>query len=82
LIASVCTLDGEVLEWHKGNTAERMLIAAGPVAGRENAPDVHVVPAGGAYVPTVVVGMYAASRKGRRHAKVRHVCATRANSFS
>jgi hypothetical protein len=30
-------LDGEVLEWHKGNTAERMLIAAGSVAGRENA---------------------------------------------
>lgn len=33
----VYTLDGEVLEWHKGNTAERMLIAAGTVAGRENA---------------------------------------------
>jgi len=31
------TLDGEVLAWHKGNTAERMLIAAGSVAGRENA---------------------------------------------
>jgi len=30
-------LDGEVLEWHKGNTAERMLIAMGSVAGRENA---------------------------------------------
>jgi hypothetical protein len=35
--AHVYTLDGEVLEWHKGNTAERMLIAAGSVAGRENA---------------------------------------------
>jgi hypothetical protein len=33
----VYTLDGEVLEWHKGNTAERLLIAAGSVAGRENA---------------------------------------------
>lgn len=31
------TLDGEVLEWHKGNAAERLLIAAGSVAGRENA---------------------------------------------
>jgi len=30
-------LDGEVQAWHKGNTAERMLIAAGSVAGRENA---------------------------------------------
>ena len=30
-------LDGEVQEWHKGNTAERMLIAMGSVAGRENA---------------------------------------------
>jgi len=30
-------LDGEVQEWHKGNTAERMLIAAGSVAGRESA---------------------------------------------
>ena len=35
--ARVYTLDGEVLEWHKGNTAERMLIAAGTVGGRENA---------------------------------------------
>ena len=35
--ARVYILDGEVLEWHKGNTAERMLIAAGSVAGRENA---------------------------------------------
>jgi hypothetical protein len=35
--ARVYVLDGEVLEWHKGNTAERMLIAAGTVAGRENA---------------------------------------------
>lgn len=35
--ARVYTLDGEVQEWHKGNTAERMLIAAGSVAGRENA---------------------------------------------
>jgi hypothetical protein len=35
--ASVYILDGEVLEWHKGNTAERMLIAMGSVAGRENA---------------------------------------------
>lgn len=35
--ACVYTLDGEVLEWHKGNTAERMLIAMGSVAGRENA---------------------------------------------
>jgi hypothetical protein len=33
----VYILDGEVLEWHKGNTAERLLIAAGSVAGRENA---------------------------------------------
>ncbi len=33
----VYILDGEVLEWHKGNTAERMLIAAGSVAGRESA---------------------------------------------
>ena len=35
--ARVYTLDGEVLEWHKGNAAERLLIAAGSVAGRENA---------------------------------------------
>jgi hypothetical protein len=35
--ARVYFLDGEVLEWHKGNTAERMLIAMGSVAGRENA---------------------------------------------
>ena len=35
--ALVYVLDGEVLAWHKGNTAERMLIAAGSVAGRENA---------------------------------------------
>jgi hypothetical protein len=33
----VYILDGEVLEWHKGNTAERMIIAMGSVAGRENA---------------------------------------------
>ena len=30
-------LDGEVIEWHKVNTAERMIIAMGSVAGRENA---------------------------------------------
>jgi len=30
-------LDGEVLEWHKGNTIERMALALGTVAGRENA---------------------------------------------
>ena len=35
--ASVFILDGEILEWHKGNTAERMLLAMGSVAGRENA---------------------------------------------
>jgi len=35
--ARVYVLDGEILEWHKGNTAERMLLAAGTVAGRENA---------------------------------------------
>jgi len=35
--AHVYVLDGEVTEWHKGNTAERLLIAAGSVAGRENA---------------------------------------------
>jgi hypothetical protein len=35
--ARIYILDGEVLEWHKGNTAERMLIAMGSVAGRENA---------------------------------------------
>ena len=35
--ARVYVLAGEVTEWHKGNTAERMLIAAGSVAGRENA---------------------------------------------
>jgi hypothetical protein len=35
--ARVYVLDGEVTEWHKGNTAERLLIAAGSVAGRENA---------------------------------------------
>jgi hypothetical protein len=35
--ARVYVLDGEVTEWHKGNTAERMLIAGGSVAGRENA---------------------------------------------
>jgi hypothetical protein len=33
----VYILDGEILEWHKGNTAERMLIAMGSVAGRESA---------------------------------------------
>jgi hypothetical protein len=35
--ARVFVLNGEVIEWHKGNTAERMLIAMGSVAGRENA---------------------------------------------
>ena len=35
--ARIYILDGEVLEWHKGNTAERLLLAAGSVAGRENA---------------------------------------------
>ena len=35
--AAQYALDGEVLEWHKGNTAERMLLAMGSVAGRENA---------------------------------------------
>lgn len=35
--AHVYVLEGEVIEWHKGNTAERMLIAMGSVAGRENA---------------------------------------------
>jgi len=30
-------LDGEVLEWHKGNTVERMALAMGSIAGRENA---------------------------------------------
>jgi len=35
--SGVYILDGEVVEWHKGNTAERMLIAAGSVAGRESA---------------------------------------------
>lgn len=35
--ARVYILDGEVQERHKGNTAERMLIAMGSVAGRENA---------------------------------------------
>ena len=34
--ARVYILDGEVLEWHKGNTAERLVIAMGSVAGREN----------------------------------------------
>jgi hypothetical protein len=29
------------------------------------------------YVPTLVVGMYAPSGQERRHAKLRHVCATR-----
>ena len=33
----VYVLDGEVLEWHKGNTVERMALALGSVAGRENA---------------------------------------------
>jgi hypothetical protein len=33
--------------------------------------------AGGAYVPPFFGGMYAPCRKGRRHAKLRHVCATR-----
>ena len=33
----VLFLDGEILEWHKGNTAERMLLAMGSVAGWENA---------------------------------------------
>jgi hypothetical protein len=35
--ARIYVLDGEVLEWKKGNTAERMLLAAGSVAGRESA---------------------------------------------
>jgi len=35
--AGVYVLDGEVKEWHKGNVAERFLLAAGTVAGRENA---------------------------------------------
>ena len=35
--AHVYILDGEVQQWHKGNVAERMLIAGGTVAGRENA---------------------------------------------
>ena len=30
-------LDGEIMEWHKGNTVERMAIALGSVAGREHA---------------------------------------------
>ena len=32
---------------------------------------------GGAYVPPYFGGMYASSEQGRRHAKLRHVCATR-----
>ena len=32
---------------------------------------------GGAYVAPYVGGMYAPSRQGRRHARLRHVCATR-----
>ena len=32
---------------------------------------------GGAYVPPFFGGMYAPSGQGRRHAKLRHVCATR-----
>jgi hypothetical protein len=32
---------------------------------------------GGAYVAPFFGGMYAPCRKGRRHAKLRHVCATR-----
>ena len=35
--SGVYILDGEIVEWHKGNTAERMLIAGGSVAGRESA---------------------------------------------
>lgn len=35
--ARVYVLDGEVLEWHKGNKAERLFIAGGSVTGRENA---------------------------------------------
>ena len=35
--AAQYALDGEVLEWHKGNTLERMALAMGSVAGRENA---------------------------------------------
>jgi hypothetical protein len=35
--ARLYVLDGEVLEWHKGNTLERMAIAMGSVVGRENA---------------------------------------------
>lgn len=35
--AHVYILDGEVQEWHKGNVAERMALALGSVAGRENA---------------------------------------------
>jgi len=35
--APIYVLDGEILEWHKGNAAERLLLAAGTVAGRENA---------------------------------------------
>jgi hypothetical protein len=35
--AAQYVLDGEVLDWHKGNTIERMALAMGSVAGRENA---------------------------------------------
>jgi hypothetical protein len=35
--ARVCILNREVLEWYKGSTAERMLIALGSVAGWESA---------------------------------------------
>jgi hypothetical protein len=35
--ARVYVLDGEVLDWHKGNKAEQLFIAGGSVAGRENA---------------------------------------------
>ena len=44
-----------------------------PAAGSKNQ--------GGAYVPPNFGGMYAPSGQGRRHAKLRHVCATR-NCFS
>jgi hypothetical protein len=42
--------------------------SAGRAAGSKNP--------GGAYAPPLFGGMYAPSRKGRRHAKLRHVCAT------
>jgi hypothetical protein len=59
-----------VLAQHHGSIHDRCCCnASREIAGSKNQ--------GGAYVPPHFGGMYAPSGQGRRHAKLRHVCATR-----